>query len=83
VRTVTIEQLDPLVPYLSEDEQRAAAQAMADGTWAVEMDEERYEELWRRSLFHNAETILRTEDAMRRTVHAGKTRREPTEDIGQ
>lgn len=65
---VGIRAIDPLVPLLSEDERLAVARSLADGTFEVEMDEERYRELWCRSHFVNARTVLRTEDAMRRGV---------------
>lgn len=69
-RRVDIADLDPFVPFLSEDEQRDIVGAMAAGALSVEFDAERYDELWCKSLFRNADTILRTEDAMRRGVTA-------------
>lgn len=73
MKTVRILDIDPLVPYLSEDEQRDIAEAMSAGRWTVMMDADRYDELWSRSLFHNADIITRTEEAM----HLGIKRPNP------
>ena len=67
-KTVGIPDLDSFVPHLTEDERRAVAEAVAAGVWTVEMDEDRYDELWCQSLFHNADIIARTEEAMRAGV---------------
>lgn len=72
-RTVGILDLDPFVPFLTEDERRGIAEALAEGAWTVEMDSDRYDELWVLAPLHNAEVILRTEDAMRKgIIHKGK-----------
>ena len=72
-RTVGILDLDPFVPFLTEDERGGIADALAAGEWAVEMDSDRYDELWALAPLHNAEVILRTEDAMRKgVIHKGK-----------
>lgn len=64
-RTVGILDLDPFVPFLTEDERRGIAEALAAGAWTVEMSEDRFNELWCQSLFHNADIIAKTEEAMR------------------
>lgn len=72
-RTVGILDLDTFVPFLTEDERRGIAEALAEGAWTVEMDSDRYDELWALAPLHNAEVILRTEDAMRKgIIHKGK-----------
>lgn len=68
-RTVGILDLDPFVPFLTEDERRGIAEALAAGAWAVEMDSDRYDELWALAPLHNAEVVLRTEEAMRKAMH--------------
>lgn len=73
MKTVSIFDLDRLVPFMTEDEQRNIAEAVAAGVWTVDIAEERYNDLWCQSLLHNADTILRTEDAMRKgIIHKGK-----------
>ena len=67
-KTVSILDIDPFVPYLTEEEQRRVVETMAAGVWTVEMDADRYDELWCQSLFHNADIIAKTEDAMRKGV---------------
>ncbi len=68
-RTVSILDIDRFVPFLSEDEQRDIVEAMAAGAWTVEMDSDRYDELWALAPMHNAEIITRTEEAMKKAVH--------------
>jgi hypothetical protein len=68
-RTVSILDIDRFVPFLSEDEQRDIVEAMAAGSWTVEMDSDRYDELWALAPMHNAEIITRTEEAMKKAVH--------------
>lgn len=68
-RTVSILDIDRFVPFLSEDEQRDIVEAMAAGAWTVEMDSDRYDELWALAPMHNAEIIIRTEEAMKKAVH--------------
>lgn len=68
-RTVNILDIDRFVPFLSEDEQRDIVEAMAAGAWTVEMDSDRYDELWALAPMHNAEIIIRTEEAMRKAIH--------------
>ncbi len=73
MKTVRVTDLDSLVPCMTEDEQRDIAEAIAAGAWTVDIAEERYNDLWCQSLLHNADTILRTEDAMRKgIIHKGK-----------
>lgn len=69
VKTVRVLDLDRFVPFLSEDEQRDIAEAIAAGTWEVEMPADRYDELWALAPLHNADIITRTEEAMRKAVH--------------
>lgn len=68
-RTVSILDIDRFVPFLSEDEQRDIVEAMAAGAWTVEIDSDRYDELWALAPMHNAEIIIRTEEAMKKAVH--------------
>lgn len=68
-RTVSILDIDRFVPFLSEDEQRDIVEAMAAGAWTVEMDSDRYDELWALAPMHNAEIITRTEEAMKKAIH--------------
>lgn len=68
-RTVSILDIDRFVPFLSEDEQRDIVEAMAAGAWTVEMDSDRYDELWALAPMHNAEIIIRTEEAMKKAIH--------------
>ena len=68
-RTVGILDLDPFVPFLTEDERMGIAEALAAGVWTVEMDSDRYDELWTLAPLHNAEGILRTEEAMKKAIH--------------
>lgn len=68
-RTVSILDIDRFVPFLSEDEQRDIVEAMAAGAWTVEMDSDRYDELWAPAPMHNAEIIIRTEEAMKKAIH--------------
>ena len=71
-RKVNILDLDRLVPLMTKDEQRVVAEAVAAGVWEIEMDAERYDELWASAPLYNADIILRTEEAMRIGVRAPK-----------
>lgn len=76
-RTVGILDLDPFVPFLTEDERRGIAEALAAGAWTVEMDSDRYDELWALAPLHNAEVILRTEEAMRQAMRKPAPKGQP------
>lgn len=66
-KSVSVLELDSLVRYMTEEERKGVAEAVADGSWSVEMDSDRYDNLWCMSVI-DVKMSATAEDAMRNAV---------------
>lgn len=65
---INILDTDSLVPYMTEEERMLIAESVAAGIWYIDLDGERYNELWAKSVFRNVATEAIVEYAMKKGI---------------